>query len=106
MTEDPDRRAASEVRRMVDQHEYRLVQLTTVPGLLQDLDRRLADQERRIALLDSGLSSNTAITQAIRDAQIGGKVLIKLLTWVAGAVAAAGTIWGAIYQLTHGGKLP
>lgn len=57
--------------------------------------------EQRQVAWDSKLEDNTSITQQIRDAQIAGKVLAKLLGWISGIAAAAAGIWGAVYQLTH-----
>lgn len=96
-----DRRAHSELRRLVDQHEYRLSNLDTVPGALQAIERRMSDTEHKLTAMDQRLADNTAITQQIRDAQIAGKVLGKLLGWISAIGAAGAAVWGALYQITH-----
>jgi hypothetical protein len=97
--DDTDRRRMSELQRTVDRHDDRLGQLATVPGVLIDIDRRLAENERRMGAMEARLIENTTITQQIRDAQIAGKVVTSIAKWVAGLVLGAAALWAAISQL-------
>jgi hypothetical protein len=108
---------ASEMRRMVDRHEDKLSAMATVPGALVEISNRLADterrmssmhadNERRLVSMDERLKQNTDVTQQIRDAQIAGRILGKLFTWIGGIAAALGAFYAFIYQLVHNGKLP
>jgi hypothetical protein len=117
MNEEADRRAASDLRRMVDRHEDKLAALSTVPGALNEINNRLAEtdrrllamhaeNDRRLVAMDERLRTNTEVTQQIRDAQVAGRILGKLLTWVGTVAAALGGLYALVYQFTHNGRLP
>jgi hydroxymethylglutaryl-CoA reductase len=90
-----------QLERRIDRHEDRLQALDSVPGVLEDQNRRMDALERDVKAVRGVVERMETTTNDIRDAQIAGRVLWGAVKWFAAFILAVGVIWGAVYAAFH-----
>lgn len=79
---------------------------TNEPERRVDMAAQIASLDDRLTVLERLVQENTEMTKDIRDAVTAGRVATKVIKWAGAIALASSAIYAAVYQATHGGKLP
>lgn len=85
-----------QLERRLDGHSDRLDSLRTVPATLEAIDRRMWVTETVMKDLGAKMDANTAVTSAIRDAQIAGRTVNGVGKWIGGVILGVAAVWAAL----------
>lgn len=89
----------AQLERRIDTHDDRLNALSTVPGILEKIDRRMWEGDQVMRAMSKKMDDNTLVTESIRDAQVAGKVVHGVGKWIGGVIIFGATVWAAVTGL-------
>ena len=103
----------AQIRILLQHDDLLATQVAELTVGMHNIQRALADGDKRMTGMSDDLAINTATTTEVRDlldALKGGMKVLewlgKVARWVGSIAAAATAAYTVFYMLTHGGDLP